>query len=166
MAMAEPGQQQENAPEKGDGEASGQANTGESGQITCPACGQIVPFEGLCCPAGGGVLDSSVPPVAQLKVTRSGEVIPITNRWLRIGRDRTNQVVLSADSFASRYHAWVTYDDSKFYLEDLGSTNGTLFNGAPVEGREVLSSGDTIKIGKTEMVFELLEQPDKEPKGH
>jgi pSer/pThr/pTyr-binding forkhead associated (FHA) protein len=63
---------------------------------------------------------------------------------------------LNDDRYTSRYHAWVTFEADQFWLEDLGSTNGTLLNGEPVEKREQLSTGDRIKIGETEMTFTLL----------
>ncbi|MBY0551712.1 MAG: FHA domain-containing protein, partial [Candidatus Obscuribacterales bacterium] len=47
---------------------------------------------------------------------------------------------------------------NKFWLEDLGSTNGTLLNGGQVERRELLSSGDKIRIGETDLTFVLLSE--------
>lgn len=38
---------------------------------------------------------------------------------------------------------------------DLGSTNGTLLNGHPVVKRQILSTGDKIRVGHTELTFEV-----------
>jgi hypothetical protein len=40
-----------------------------------------------------------------------------------------------------------------FWIEDLGSTNGTLLNGHPVVKRQVLSAGDKVRVGHTELTF-------------
>jgi pSer/pThr/pTyr-binding forkhead associated (FHA) protein len=73
----------------------------------------------------------------------------------RIGREPSNEIVLKDDTFCSRNHAFISYEDGEFWLEDLGSTNGTLLNGHPVTKRLVLTSGDKIRVGHTELIFEV-----------
>jgi hypothetical protein len=71
-----------------------------------------------------------------------------------IGRMPECQVVLS-DPNVSRRHAEVVRVDGDFLLRDLGSTNGTRLNGAPItEG--YLQTGDNITVGSTTLVFEML----------
>ncbi len=89
------------------------------------------------------------------EISLGSQVFPVEVRWVRIGRDPSNQIVLNDDRHASRYHAWVTYEGDDFFLEDLGSTNGTRLNGELVDKRELLHSGDIIQIGETEMIFKL-----------
>jgi hypothetical protein len=124
----------------------------------CPCCGEAIPEEGYCTrcfkkPESEEKLDKIM---AELVLERPSVRFPIDIRWVRIGRDPSNQIVLNDDRYTSRYHAWVTFEADQFWLEDLGSTNGTLLNGEPVEKREQLSTGDRIKIGETEMTFTLL----------
>ena len=47
------------------------------------------------------------------------------------------------------------------YFEDLGSTNGSFLNGAPLDERapQALQTGDRLKIGATVMEVELQPQP-------
>jgi len=71
-----------------------------------------------------------------------------------IGRDSSNLIPL-ADPTASRNHAKVHYDEGSWVVEDLGSTNGIIFNGERVE-KITLSSGDSFQIGKTS--FSLVER--------
>ena len=71
-----------------------------------------------------------------------------------IGRDSSNLIPL-ADPTASRNHAKVHYDEGSWVVEDLGSTNGIIFNGERVE-KIFLSSGDSFQIGKTS--FSLVER--------
>ncbi len=71
---------------------------------------------------------------------------------VRIGRAGSSQVVLD-DTYASQEHARVFRGDGVFYVEDLGSTNGTYVNGRKISYPLELRQGDRIKIGKT--VFEF-----------
>jgi len=70
-----------------------------------------------------------------------------------IGRDADNVVVLD-DPFASTHHARLTFRGRVWYLEDLGSTNGTRCNGRPVEGAVAVGFGDEIAVGQTRFRLE------------
>src|SRR6185369_11574096 len=63
-----------------------------------------------------------------------------------IGRDPSNDICVDM-SFVSRQHARVTRRELRWFIEDLGSRNGTQINGVPVEGVTRLDNGDQIKIG-------------------
>lgn len=71
-----------------------------------------------------------------------------------IGRSRDCEVVLD-DTGVSRRHAELRPQLDGWTIEDLGSTNGVLVNGAPVGGAHRLAAGDRIELGSTEIVFEL-----------
>ncbi len=70
-----------------------------------------------------------------------------------IGRDAGNLIVVD-DPFASTHHARLTFRGRVWYVEDLGSTNGTLLNGRPVEGAVPMGMGDEITIGQTRLRLE------------
>ncbi len=72
---------------------------------------------------------------------------------VKVGRDHTNDVAIAADHHISRYHAWILHSKGRFWVEDLGSTNGTLLNGKPVAVRALLAAGDRLTFGKTELIF-------------
>jgi hypothetical protein len=76
---------------------------------------------------------------------------PVTS----IGRAANNNVVID-DHYASAEHALVTLRGRQWWLEDLGSRNGTLLNGLPLEGSAVISSGDVITIGDARLKLELV----------
>lgn len=59
------------------------------------------------------------------------------------------------DSFASGVHCRVYSRGATYYLEDLNSTNGTYLNGSRVRGEARLSDLDEVRIGDTELRFEL-----------
>lgn len=75
-----------------------------------------------------------------------GFEMPLDRDWFVIGRGRTADMVV-AEATISRAHAAIGYDDTGFYVEDLGSTNGTLVNGSRV-ARQALKGGDQIQIGR------------------
>jgi hypothetical protein len=50
-------------------------------------------------------------------------------------------------------HAEVRNEGDEYFLQDLGSANGTLYNGSIVETPITLSRGGRIQIGETEIVF-------------
>ncbi len=85
----------------------------------------------------------------------------ITDDEIAIGRSQKCHVVLE-DKRSSRKHSLILRRDQKYYLKDLGSSNGTLVNGERVDEQE-LQSGDVIQIGDTHFSFKML-QADYEQK--
>lgn len=71
-----------------------------------------------------------------------------------IGRSRRNMVVVD-NTYTSSEHALVTWRGHQWWLEDLGSRNGTLLNGVPLTETAVVSAGDIITIGGTQFRLEL-----------
>jgi pSer/pThr/pTyr-binding forkhead associated (FHA) protein len=63
-----------------------------------------------------------------------------------LGRDVNNSIVLD-DEFVSTTHAALTYRGRAWYVEDLGSTNGTFVNGSQVDGLSPIAFGDEVQIG-------------------
>lgn len=53
------------------------------------------------------------------------------------------------DAFVSQVHTRIFESGGSYYLEDLGSTNGTYHNDNRVDGAVVLHSGDLVKVGDT-----------------
>ena len=62
-----------------------------------------------------------------------------------IGRSEENDIVISSPN-VSRRHARLSRSENGFIVEDLGSTNGTLLDGAPID-RERIESGDELTFG-------------------
>ena len=80
-----------------------------------------------------------------------GRRVPLVGR-IRLGRDKANDIVLE-DKLVSRRHAVIQKIGEEYFLEDLGSTNGTLVNGKRVPARSYvrLNLTDTMLIGRTEL---------------
>lgn len=97
--------------------------------------------------------------LAALVVTKShaggprvGERMPL-RAVSSVGRDAGNDIVLN-DEAASAKHAVVTFADGEWWLEDAGSTNGTLLNGSRIWDRERFHYGDEISIGRIALRLE------------
>ncbi len=83
---------------------------------------------------------------------RAAEHFQISRLRVTIGRSARNDLCIP-DPFASRVHAEVRNEGDEYFLQDLGSANGTLYNGSVVETPITLSRGGRIQIGETEIFF-------------
>lgn len=81
--------------------------------------------------------------------------IPLLGRTLVFGRDQEADIQILVPE-ASRNHARLEIESDAVTIEDLGSKNGTLINDRRIDGRCRLSSGDTIGIGPTTLVYRTL----------
>jgi hypothetical protein len=81
-----------------------------------------------------------------------------------VGRSQENEIVIN-DPNVSRRHARISRADSGFVVEDLGSTNGTLLDGAPID-REMIEGGDELTFGQTTARFiRRIDSPGEESGG-
>lgn len=81
------------------------------------------------------------------------EVVPLSRLRTTIGRSARSDVCIP-DAFASRLHAEVRKEGDGYWLQDLGSANGTRYNGAPVKSSVPLIAGGEIQIGETTIIFD------------
>ena len=82
-----------------------------------------------------------------------GRVFEIDAAAVTVGRGHANDIPLD-DEFASTQHARLEARPDGVWLEDVGSTNGTVVNGTPIDGPRKLTPGDLIRIGDTDFRFE------------
>jgi serine phosphatase RsbU (regulator of sigma subunit) len=71
-----------------------------------------------------------------------------TGEELIVGRAPDCGLVI-ADPFLSRHHARLFRRGEELYVEDLGSSNGTLLNGTRISGAATVRPGDGIRISDT-----------------
>lgn len=86
----------------------------------------------------------------------NGKRYPITKPRTIVGRGTEADITVD-DTSISRKHVEVLWDGSRGQVNDLGSTNGSLLNGAPV-AKAPLPSDSVIDIGRTRIVFRVLAQ--------
>lgn len=84
---------------------------------------------------------------------RRGMQLPLAGERTTIGRGGRNDIALD-DSAASRDHAVIVQQDGDFYIQDLGSANGTLVNGEEIT-RHRLRDEDEVTVGRTALRFKF-----------
>jgi pSer/pThr/pTyr-binding forkhead associated (FHA) protein len=95
-------------------------------------------------PSGGppptkvGVLDESGSEVA---------TVPLEGQ-VQIGRADACQIK-STDTFVSAFHARLFRKDGAWFVEDMGSTNGTFLNKERVTAPTEVRTGDRVMVGRT-----------------
>ncbi len=80
----------------------------------------------------------------------AGSTVPLSPSSIVIGRSPAATLVLD-DDYASGRHARIFPKDGSWWLEDLGSTNGTTLGGNPVTGVVELPVGVPVRIGQTRL---------------
>jgi serine phosphatase RsbU (regulator of sigma subunit) len=81
---------------------------------------------------------------------------PLAGGTVSIGRASDCTIPIK-DRYLSRKHAEILSAGHDWVLKDLGSANGTYLNGVRVDGDAPLASGDRIRLGDTEILFETSE---------
>ena len=84
-------------------------------------------------------------------VTKDGSFLLEGRGPWTVGRSQDNDIVIP-DPNVSRKHARLSRADNGYVVEDLGSTNGTLLDGAPID-RERIESGDELTFGQSTARF-------------
>lgn len=87
---------------------------------------------------------------------QEGSAIPLLLDVITIGRatNKADWEIALQDGSVSRPHARLEHIDENWVLYDLGSANGTLINGSPInEKGRVLHDGDSIMFGSTSATF-------------
>lgn len=103
--------------------------------------------------------DQSLPP-AQLQILDG----PETGRCLvledlnSLGRAADN-VIRITDETVSAYHARLSHEGGQWWLEDLGSRNGTRVNDVAVDRPVVVAYGDIIQLGRVRFHLGLGASP-------
>ena len=96
------------------------------------------------------------PPIS-LTIARAAlapRVQHFTQAEVTVGRDPACECPLE-DTAASARHARLSYHHNQWWLEDLGSTNGTLLNQEKLAVPTVVISGDEFRCGETHFTITL-----------
>lgn len=82
----------------------------------------------------------------------SGHEHRLTYQAGTIGRAVECDIVIASKS-VSRQHTRIRRDGLRWFVDDLGSTNGTWLNGERLTGSLVLLDGDSLKVGDVTFIF-------------
>lgn len=124
----------------------------DAGDAFCSVCGSRVD-------AGTGVSETqgagpAAPATAEgadfyLEVVAGREkdrVFPLRGEEVTIGRSTENEIILETDGYVSGHHTRLIQEGGAWYVEDMGSTNGTFLK---LRGRFRLGLDDEIKVGQS-----------------
>ncbi|MEN6350298.1 MAG: FHA domain-containing protein [Syntrophomonas sp.] len=89
------------------------------------------------------------PPVEE---PRSRSIV-MPQKSLTIGRDPGNDMVLD-HPMVSRFHARIDYQNGRYFISDLGSSNGTFVNGSRINRNHPLHKGSLISVGSYSYYFD------------
>jgi len=116
----------------------------------CPVCQTLNPIDAVVCINCMSDLSTAVVEEKKeetLKISALGQVFEIKNNQT-LGRQATLSEVLSPYKTVSRFHAKFIKEDNKWFIEDVGSTNGTYLNEEKIEvfKKYEIKPGDKIKL--------------------
>ncbi len=97
----------------------------------------------------GRVLEISRCALVVLSGEQRGQERTIERDLFRIGKAETSDLMLTDDT-VSRAHCEIIRDDKGYLVRDLGSTNGTMLDGAEVK-EAYLKPGAILTVGKVEL---------------
>ena len=156
-------------PPSNAGAMSAYSGAASNVMITCFRCGATNPSSRLYCTTCGDDLSNKRasadrylgpdgrPVLARLSMQNG----PMSGRSYRfhqdvttIGRTNGNDLVISGRT-VSRRHARLWFSDGRWYLEDLGSANGTLLNGNRIFQPVALNDSDVINFGDEVVIFNI-----------
>jgi eukaryotic-like serine/threonine-protein kinase len=135
-----------------------------AGGLACANCGRVNKAGARFCSQCGQPL-SGLPSATVLVTSPRGrweqriERVPLTIGRRDPRQNHYPQIDLAEHDkgIASRNHASIDRNGTAYILTDLGSTNGTTLNGAPLQPQRPypLKPGDRIRIGEVELEFKL-----------
>jgi pSer/pThr/pTyr-binding forkhead associated (FHA) protein len=95
-----------------------------------------------------------VPRLVIFRRQRLHRLIELSDRLLRIGRGRQNDIVLEdPEQVVSRFHAELRPDGGRYVLVDLNSQNGSWVNAERID-RVEMRRGTPVEIGPYALVIE------------
>ncbi|MHB8165351.1 MAG: FHA domain-containing protein [Sulfuricella sp.] len=98
--------------------------------------------------------------MAKLIITLDGQMLSefeLVKERITIGRKPHNDIPIDNLAISGEHAAITTFHNDAF-VEDLGSTNGTLVNNQPITKHHALHHGDEIIIGKYRLKYANVEE--------
>ena len=128
------------------GAGGGQSGEPATATYRIDETGELVPVD-----VGDVVADDGAALVIRAGGGRVGESFPLNADRMTIGRRPDSDIFLD-DVTVSRDHALLVRRSGDYYLDDLGSLNGTYVNRHRIESHR-LEDGDELQVGKYKLTF-------------
>jgi hypothetical protein len=102
---------------------------------------------------------ASGPPSARLSVVApGGSGLPAGSQFTLVangtlGRTEPNSIVIPDPAVSAR-HCRLTFRQGQWWVEDLGSANGTYLNGKRVTDAAAVRDGDSVEVAQVKLVME------------
>lgn len=113
--------------------------------------------------AQGQALSSpQIPAITLTRVPAAGEAEPeeepktFTRSEVIIGRSTRSEEVITDETVSAR-HARLSFHHNQWWVQDLGSTNGTFLNDERVKLPTVIVSGDELRVGQVSLLIAISE---------
>lgn len=101
--------------------------------------------------------------MARVYIEYQGDSIELPVGETVVGRDVGCALRFNDSSVSRRHLRFVRRGDDFFFVEDLGSTNGTLLNGRVVAAPIRIHNGDIVAVGNRELIVRVVLGDDDEP---
>ena len=69
--------------------------------------------------------------------------------------DQSIDLDLEPDEFVSHQHSRISFENGKYWIEDMGSANGTWINDEKIQEKTLLTAEDSIRIGYTTITVHI-----------
>lgn len=161
-ALAEDLSETPAAPAHAPSAAGAGAHSGTAGELhsadgSSPRDGFEEGFADTAVSAAAPAYEEPAEPEFQGILTVAGQRYAIEGESVVIGRSSSADISVD-DEGVSRRHIEILAEDGRYWVRDLGSTNGTHLNGFPLEREEELTDGSVLSLAGTRVSFRLQER--------
>ena len=80
--------------------------------------------------------------------SNAGETVPLSGETITLGRGGDSTIRLDDDYVSTRHARFVT-NGEEWFIEDMGSTNGTYIGNTRVTRATAITAGTSVRLGKT-----------------
>jgi predicted component of type VI protein secretion system len=103
-----------------------------------------------------------VPLTLELEAASASQAFHFTTSDVLVGRAPECECPLADETISAR-HVRFSYHHNQWWVEDLGSRNGTQLNDAPLTTPTVVVNGDIVKCGQTSLRVIIQAKSSGEP---
>ena len=96
---------------------------------------------------------ANVPETYLIEEELSGDSLNIRIGALNLIGRAVDCTIRLTDETVSAHHARLSYQGNQWWLEDLGSKNGTMVNDFSIEGPTIITDGDCISLGQVDVML-------------